>query len=278
MNKSPGYIRGKDNKNTGEIIAIKKNPICDEKENYVVLMAGGRGSRLKPLTNEVPKPMLKVGKKPILETIMDLFKSYGFKNFIISINYLADMVEGYFGDGKSFGVNIQYFRESKMLGTVGCIRYLKKYLTKPFYVMNGDLLTKLDVRSMMDYHIDNKFDLTIGVKKYQYSLPYGVVNTEGGRITSIVEKPVESWMVNGGIYCLKPSVIDFIPNEGSFDITCLIDKCINSGANMGAYEINDYWVDIGQLEDYYRANTEYDYIYGSCGEYEGRLIDIGFKG
>lgn len=240
MNKSPGFIKGKN--------------------NYVVLMAGGRGSRLRPLTNEIPKPMLKVGNKPILEIIMDLFKGYGFNNFIISINYLADMVEGYFGDGSDFGVNIQYFRESKGLGTVGCIRYLKRCLTDPFFVMNGDLLTKLDVESMLRHHINNKFDLTIGVKKYQYTLPYGVVNTEGGKITGIVEKPVESWPVNGGVYCLNPQVIDFIPENGPFDITCLIDNCIKMGANVGAYEINDYWVDIGQIEDYYRANLEYDYV------------------
>ncbi|KNY28619.1 nucleotidyltransferase family protein [Pseudobacteroides cellulosolvens] len=267
MNKSPGYIKGKNSKEAGELFVFKKRPVCIQRENYVVLMAGGRGNRLKPLTNEIPKPMLKVGNKPILQIIMELFKSYGFENFIISINYLADIVEGYFGDGGSFGVNIEYFRESKGLGTAGCIRHLKKYLKKPFYVMNGDVITKLNVESMMKYHIDNKFDLTIGVKKYQYTLPYGVVNTDGGKIKSIVEKPVESWQVNGGIYCLMPHIIDLIPEDESFDITCLIEKCINNGANVGAYEINDYWVDIGHIEDYYKANHEYAYIYGDCGGY-----------
>ncbi len=230
------------------------------RDNYVVLMAGGRGRRLKPLTNEIPKPMLKVGNKPILEIIMNLFKSYGFKNFIISINYLADIVEGYFEDGSSFGVNIKYFRESEGLGTIGCIRHLKRYLTKPFFVMNGDLITKLNVENMMNYHLNNKLDITIGVKKYQYTLPYGVVNTDGGKISGIVEKPVESWQVNGGIYCLMPNIIDFIPESGSFDITSLIDKSIKVGANVGAYEINDYWMDIGQIEDYYRANLDYNDI------------------
>lgn len=235
---------------------LKNDTHCIQRESYVVLMAGGRGNRLKPLTNEIPKPMLKVGNKPILQIIMELFKDYGFKNFIISINYLADIVEGYFGDGSNFGVNIEYFRESKSLGTAGCIKHLKKSLKKPFYVMNGDLITRLDVGKMMKYHMDNKFDITIGVKKYQYTLPYGVVNIEGGRIKSIVEKPVESCQVNSGIYCLMPHIIDLIPHDEIFDITSLIERCINIGANVGAYEIKDYWMDIGHIEDYYRANLD----------------------
>lgn len=231
------------------------------RDNYVVLMAGGTGSRLRPLTNELPKPMLKIGDKPILEIIINQFKDHGFKNFIISISYLADIVEGFFGDGSNFGADIKYIRETKRLGTAGCIRNIRQYLDKPFYVMNGDLLTKIDFDDMLGYHMENKFDITMGVRKYRHQIPYGVMETHGNRITGLIEKPAVDCTINAGVYCLEPEVIEFIPDNERFDITTLVERCIQSGGTVGGYDIDGYWMDIGQIEEYHKANMDYGYLF-----------------
>lgn len=243
-------------------IVLLKDIIAEKtRDNYVVLMAGGLGSRLQPLTNELPKPMLKVGDKPILEIIINQFKSYGFKNFIISINYLADIVEGYFGDGSNFDVNIQYVREPKRLGTAGCLKLIRENIEKPFFVMNGDLLTKLDFEDMLKFHIANGFDISMGIRKHEYQIPFGVINTEGNSISSIVEKPVNHCVINAGVYCVSPEIIKYVPENEYFDITSLIDMCITNNGKVGGYHIKDYWMDIGQIEDYHKANADYEYVF-----------------
>ncbi len=250
-----------DNKRVIDIVLLRDIITDDYRDNYVVLMAGGTGSRLKPLTNAMPKPMLKVGDKPILEIIINQFKSQGFKNFIISISYLADIVEGYFGDGSNYGVNIKYIRETKRLGTAGCIRHAEPYLDKPFYVMNGDLLTRINFEDMLNYHAENEFDITMGLRKYEYQIPYGVMETQGDCITGLVEKPVVSCTINAGVYCLDPKIIGLIPEDEHFDITTLVEKCIQKGAMVGGYDINDYWIDIGQIEEYNKANMDYGFVF-----------------
>ncbi|MDP4181872.1 MAG: sugar phosphate nucleotidyltransferase [Bacillota bacterium] len=261
MNNSRKISLVEKNKKFLDILKMKEDTSDVGMDNYVVLMAGGEGNRLRPLTNEIPKPMLKVGNKPILEIIINQFKDFGFKNFIISINYLADIVEGYFSDGSNFGVNIEYIRETKSLGTIGCLRLLKDKLRMPFYVMNGDLLTKVNFYEMFEFHKTGSFGMTLGIRNYQYTLPYGVIDHEGDIITDFSEKPLQSCMINAGVYCLNPGVIDYIPEDLSFDITDLVDICIRNEVNVGGFVIKGYWVDIGQIEDYYRANSEYDFVF-----------------
>lgn len=240
-------------------IVLLKDIIAEKtKDNYVVLMAGGLGNRLKPLTENVPKPMLKIGDKPILEIIINQFKKYGFKNFIISINYKADIVEGYLGDGSDLDVNIRYVRETKRLGTAGCLKTLQGVTDKPFFVMNGDILTRLDFEDMMRFHTANRFDFTMGLRKYEQQIPYGVIETDGNEISALKEKPVNEYTINAGVYCLNPGLIEYIPEDEYFDITSLVEIALEKGHKIGGYVIKDYWTDIGRIEDYNKANDDYD--------------------
>jgi len=227
-----------------------------EKENFVLIMAGGMGTRLKPLTDNIPKPMLKVGKKPILQIIIEQFFNYGFRNFIISVNYKADIIESYFRDGSDFNVNIKYVREKERLGTAGAIALAENYLDKPFFVMNGDVLTNVNFYNLLQFHLDNKNDMTIGSRIYETEIPYGVININQSNVTSLLEKPIVSYMVNGGIYVLNPSLVKEIPKGDYFDITQLINIMLNNNNKIGSFPITDYWMDIGKIEDYYKANED----------------------
>jgi len=229
-----------------------------EKDNPVLIMAGGLGTRLQPLTNEIPKPMLKVGNKPILETIIEQFRNYGFRNILISINYRGDIIENYFRDGEDFGVTINYIKETKRLGTAGAIRLAEKYLNRPFFVINGDILTNINFNNILQYHFDNKYSMTIGSRVYDMQVPYGVLNVDESCITSLEEKPIYSYVVSGGIYVLNQEVIASIPKNKYYDITELINKLTRDKNKIGSYPINDYWMDIGKVEDYYKANDEID--------------------
>lgn len=228
----------------------------NEKENYVLIMAGGLGTRLKPLTDEIPKPMLKVGGRPILEIIIEQFREKGFKNILLSVNYKSEIIENYFMDGKEFGVNIKYIKENKRMGTAGAIRLAKEYLDKPFFVINGDILTNVNFESMFQFHHENDFAMTIGSRIYEMQVPYGVINTDEACITSLEEKPVIRFNVNGGIYFLSPDVISFIPKDQFFDITELINLLINDEKKIGSFPIHEYWMDIGKIEDYHKADED----------------------
>ncbi len=233
------------------------------KENWAVIMAGGLGTRLQPLTREVPKPMLKVGAKPIIETIIEQLKSYGYSNIILSLNYKADMIMNYFQDGMNFGVNIKYVSEKKRLGTAGAIRLAKEYLDKPFFVINGDILTKLNFEQFMQFHTNNRDIITIGTKQYEMQIPYGVVNIKGESVVELKEKPRSSYFISGGMYCLDPETIDHIPEDQYFDITQLISKYIALNRRVGSFPITEYWMDIGQMDDYNQANMDYENMFGS---------------
>jgi len=254
---------------------IKQLPILDEKgrikdivllkeiwhevskENKVVLMAGGLGTRLRPLTDDTPKPMLNVGGKPILELIINRFKEYGYTDIIITINYKGDIIEKYFQDGSDFDVNIEYVTERKRLGTAGALRLARELLgEKPFFVMNSDLLTKVNFERFMSDHISQKNELTVAVKPYDFTIPYGVVNLNNGQIKGLQEKPSHSCIVSAGIYCLNPSVIDLIPEDSYCDITEIISQLIQQEKPVGSYMINEYWMDVGTLDDYDKAIQE----------------------
>jgi len=227
-----------------------------EKENSVLIMAGGLGSRMSPLTDDLPKPMLKVGSKPILQTIIEQFRSYGFTNILISVNYKADIIENYFRDGSDFGVSIKYIKETKRLGTAGAINLAKGYLNKPFFVINGDILTTVNFYDLLQYHNNNNYKMTIGSRVYETQIPYGVINTEENCVTELEEKPIINHLVSGGIYVLNPEAIDIIPEDKYFDITQLINRLIDNKEKIGSFPITDYWMDIGKVEDYYKANKD----------------------
>ena len=228
----------------------------EDKENYVFILAGGLGTRLRPLTNDTPKPMLKVGDKPILEHIIEQFKEYGYKNFIISLNYKGEIIENYFGNGKNFEVNIQYVRETKQLGTAGSIKLAEEKLKKPFIVINGDILTGMDFDSFLNYHIENDFDVTVGARNYEIKVPYGVMVTEDNLIKSLEEKPVYSFHINSGVYVLSEQVIKYIPGDSMYNMTDLIEEVIANKGKSGVYQIIEYWSDIGQMDDFHKANED----------------------
>jgi dTDP-glucose pyrophosphorylase len=228
----------------------------NEKSNPVLIMAGGLGTRLRPLTDDIPKPMLKVGDKPILETIINQFRLKGYKNILLSVNYKSEIIENYFRDGNDFGVSIRYIKETKRLGTGGAIKLAEEYLTKPFFVINGDILTNLNFDKMMTVHTKNNFNMTIGTRNYEIQVPYGVLNINDLCVTSLEEKPIVNFFVNGGIYTLNPEILKFIPRDEFYNITDLINVLTKENYRIGSYPIEEYWMDIGKLNDYYQANED----------------------
>jgi len=231
------------------------------KKNKVVLMVGGLGTRLRPLTEHTPKPMLKVGDKPILETIILNFKKYGFTNIILSVSYKSEIIEEYFKDGSHFGVNIEYIHEDKRMGTAGALSLIKDKLDESFFVMNGDLLTNINFEHMMDYHLSNKSIATMGVREYDFQVPYGVVNVDGENILSIEEKPVHKFFVSGGVYVLDSQALQFIPNDKFYDMPTLFENIIENNLKSISFPIREYWLDIGRMEEFEKANNEYHGVF-----------------
>lgn len=231
------------------------------KPNKVVLMVGGLGSRLKPLTDTTPKPMLKVGNKPILQTIVEKFAEYGFVNIVMCVNYKSHIIQDYFGDGSQYGVNIEYVLEEQRMGTAGALSLLKSAPDEPFFVMNGDLLTNVNFENLLDYHRGQNAIATMAVREYDFQVPYGVVNIEEGRILSIEEKPVHKFFVSAGIYMLSPKVISMIPENQFYDMPTLFEQIIAAEGKASSFPIHEYWLDIGRMDDYERANSEYEGVF-----------------
>jgi len=231
------------------------------KTNRVILMVGGLGTRLRPLTQDTPKPMLKVGNKPILQTIVEKFAEYGFVNITMCVNFNASIIRDYFGDGKEFGVNINYVLEQKRMGTAGALSLLKERPSEPFFVMNGDLLTNVNFEHIFNYHMLNKTTATMCVREYDYEVPYGVVKMNDNKIIEIAEKPVQKFFVSAGIYMLSPEILDLIPQDEFYDMPTLFEKAIAQNKNVISFPIHEYWIDIGRLEEYQKANEEYAKIF-----------------
>jgi dTDP-glucose pyrophosphorylase len=229
--------------------------------NPVVIMAGGLGTRLRPLTEDCPKPLLEVGDQPILETILEGFVAHGFQRFYLSVNYKSGMIEDYFGDGSDWGVDIRYLHEEKRLGTAGPLSLLPEQPDEPLIVMNGDLLTKLNFAHLLDYHRDDAAVATMCVREHETQVPYGVIATEEQRMTGIEEKPTERYFVNAGIYVLEPETLDLVPENEFFDMTELFDAIIEREAEATVFPVREYWQDMGQKEDFRRANGEYEKVF-----------------
>lgn len=234
----------------------------DKRPNSVVIMAGGLGTRLAPLTDDCPKPMLRVGSKPILEIIMDNFISQGFERFYFSVNYLSERITSYFGDGGRWGVSIEYLHENKRLGTAGALQLLPERPEEPFFVMNGDLLTKVNFQSLLDFHTGHDSFATMCVREYDFQVPYGVVQVDSSQITAIIEKPVHRFFINAGVYCLNPDCLDYIPRDDFFDMPTLFEKLVQERRTVCSFPIREYWIDIGRMTDFERANVEFPEVFG----------------
>lgn len=221
-------------------------------------MAGGLGTRLRPLTFSIPKPLLPVGEKPVLEIILSKLKKQGLKDIILSVGYKSELIKTYFRDGSKFGVNIRYFDEDKRLGTAGPLRMIrdKFKIHEPFIIMNGDIITKLDFKKMIKYHMRKKSDLTVGIKRHKSQTPFGVISLEGDNICGIKEKPILKFNISAGIYILNPKVIDYIPYKSYFDMPNLIGSCIKNNRKVLGYVIKEYWLGLEKLKSFNQANSQ----------------------
>jgi dTDP-glucose pyrophosphorylase len=232
--------------------------------NPVMIMAGGLGSRLGHLTTAVPKPLLNVGSRPLLETILHQAIDQGFREFFFSVNYKAEMIINHFGDGSRWGVEIKYLREQALLGTAGSLSMLPKGLDKNIIVINGDILTKVDFRRMLSMHSLNKAELTVAVKESTHTVPYGVVEIgRNSMITSFREKPTQTYFINAGMYVISPAALAHVPSNTYFDIPSLLEVLFQNRMGISAFPIREYWLDIGKMQDYEQANLEFDNYFPS---------------
>ncbi|HPQ20018.1 MAG TPA: nucleotidyltransferase family protein [bacterium] len=281
MNNTPKTITKKELRNKKMIIdkmlnfGIKQLPVIDENNNVVdliriedllqirdklnpvVIMAGGEGKRLRPFTNDIPKPMLKIHNKPLLEIIIENFILYGFRKFYFILNYKADIIKDYFQDGTQFGVSIDYIDEPKKLGTAGGLSLLKDKITTDFILMNSDILTRLNFETFLDYHLKNNADLTICAKETILQQKYGVLEINENKLKALIEKPVYKNFINAGIYALNPNLLSLIKKNTKLNIPNLINDLIKMNKKIITYYLNDYWLDIGHLDDYEKAKNEW---------------------
>lgn len=218
-----------------------------------VIMAGGFGTRLRPLTENVPKPMLPVGDRPLLEHTIERLRDAGIRRLNVTTHYRADAISNHFGDGRAFDVEINYVEEDRPLGTAGGLKLMAD-CNETMLVINGDIMTEVDFRSMLTYHREHGADVTVGVRQYDLQVPYGVIDCDGPRVRKVREKPVLNFLVNAGIYLLEPTVYRYIPNDHRFDMTDLIERLVEKGRHVVSFPIVEYWLDIGQHADYERAN------------------------
>jgi len=233
-----------------------------ERPEAVVIMAGGRGERLAELTRTTPKPMLTVGPRPILETIISSLAVQGFRRIFLSVNYKAEQIEAHFGDGTDRGLSIGYLREDKPLGTCGALSLLPAGVEGPVLVTNGDVLTRVDYAQVMDAHIRDEAAATVVVRDYEMQVPFGVIRAADGRISGIEEKPSQVFNINAGVYVLSQAALGLIPANRPYDMPMLIQALIDADQPVIPHRAEGYWLDIGRLPDYDRANADFGAVFG----------------
>jgi dTDP-glucose pyrophosphorylase len=226
--------------------------------NPVVIMAGGLGSRLGELTQDIPKSMLQVGSKPLLETILISFVERGFYRFYISVNYKKEIIMDYFGNGSQWGVNIEYLVEDKRLGTAGALSLIKEELDEPIVVSNGDVITSLDYEVLLKHHIKQNSKVTMCVREYEFIVPYGVIEVDGFEIKALTEKPKKSLNVNAGVYVIEPDMIKKIPLDSFYDMTTLFEDVSKRKQKSCVFFLKDYWIDVGQAKELTQANIDFN--------------------
>ncbi len=228
---------------------------AEQRPNWAVIMAGGKGTRLYPLTKNLPKPMVKVAGRPILERLILHLVSHGIHRIFLSVNYLSEVIKGHFGSGERFGCQIEYLNEDEPLGTAGSLSLLPDELDDHILVMNGDLVMSADLGAMLDYHECGNYHATMGVKTYSHQVPYGCVELDEDCIVKIEEKPDLVQQVNAGVYVLSPSAVKAIPKE-FYPITELFSSALQDGNRIGAFNLDCDWVDVGQHDQLKQARGE----------------------
>ena len=232
-----------------------------------VIMAGGFGKRLRPLTDDTPKPMLHVGDRPLIEHVIDRLREAGIRNVNISTFYLSEKISDHFGDGKKFGVDVKYVQEERPLGTAGALGLLQN-ADDPVLVTNGDILTSVNYRSMWNFHRKHQATLTVASRKYEIKVPYGVVEHHDAAVMGLTEKPTIEFFVNAGIYLLEPYALQQIPRDMTLDkqfhMTDLIQRLIDQDRKVVSFPVHEYWLDIGQMDDYERAQQDYQQGRAGC--------------
>lgn len=228
-----------------------------ERDNIVVVMAGGLGLRLRPITSQIPKPMIEVAGKPIIRHIVDKFAREGFRNFLISINYLGEKIEDYFGDGRPLGLRIEYLRETEPLGTAGSLTLFGSQPKSPVIVVNGDILLAASPSAMLEHHVSHGADLTVGAKVVETEVPYGVIETDGLSIRAIAEKPTYQHLVSAGIYVLEPRVIMSLPRGRYVDMPEVVQE-VALGGSAQVFPLFEDWLDIGRPSDLSNAKEAFD--------------------
>jgi len=234
-----------------DLIKPQKHP------NSVVIMAGGEGKRLRPLTHDCPKPMLQVAGTPLLEIILKQCLDAGFEHFYFAVNYLKEQIQSHFQDGSVWGTCIQYLEEDKPLGTAGALSLLPHRPDHPFLVLNGDVLTRVDYSHLLRFHTDHQSTATLCVRQHSTQIPYGVVRMNDVKVVALEEKPVLTHYVNAGIYLLNPDVLDLVPKDEFLDMPQLLETAAQQGKSVSAFPIHEYWLDIGRPETLERAHGEW---------------------
>ena len=246
--------------NDGRVKGIQCTDTIAPKErgdNRVVIMAGGLGTRLKPITDNIPKPLVSVGGKPILERILEQLQTQGFRNITLAVYYKSEMIQEFFGDGSHWGLEISYIHEEKPLGTAGALGLLPSGLgSTPILVLNCDLLTKINFRQLIDFHNEENATATVAARQYDIQVPYGVVKTKGAKVQGIEEKPVQSHFVNAGIYVISPQMLSFLKKDQRSDMPMLIEEAIAKGHHVSMFPVHEYWLDIGAMPELSLARNQ----------------------
>lgn len=225
-------------------------------ENRAVIMAGGLGSRLGDLTKDLPKPMLKIGDKPILQIIMERLNHFGISHFYLSVNYKSDVIKDYFKDGSDFGWTVNYIEEPKRMGTAGSLRLFEDHKDLPFFVLNGDIISDVNISSLLGSHNTQETDFTICVKDYSVTVPFGVVKSENGFITDLEEKPKVSFDISAGFYVVSPHCLGHMPESEFVDMPTFIRALLTDGKKVRSFSIDEYWIDVGRHDDLAKAKKE----------------------
>ena len=244
-----------------ELVRFEATPV-----RHAVIMAGGRGKRLMPLTENTPKPLLNVGERPIAETVVRELVQHGVRHITISVNYLAQAIREHFGDGERFGARIEYVEEDRPLGTAGALGLLSAAPEEPILVTNADLLTKVSFQSLFAFHEEEAVAATVCVRRYSFEVPYGVAELEGSRLVGMVEKPRQEFFVNAGIYVLNPEVVALVRKGEALDMPALLERARAGKLPVGAFPVREYWLDIGNPADFARAEAEYDQHFRNGGK------------
>lgn len=227
-------------------------------QKAAVILSGGLGTRLRPFTDAIPKPLLPVGEKAVLEIQIERLKECGFDRIVFATNYKSDYIENFFGDGSRYGVELHFSKEEEPLGTAGPLKLLEGELQDPFLVMNGDILSLVDYGAMYDFAVSQESKLTVGIKKVIMPFAFGNIFFEGDRVTGIEEKPDIEAFALAGIYVMKPAILDLIPSGQYYGMDTLMNAMLAAGDPISKYEINEYWLDIGRIDDYEKAQQDSD--------------------